>query len=696
MKPSISILQSFKLQFLIIAIFNTASLVLAEDLLLDQITVTSDPNQQQLTSIPSSVSVIPSSSLQKQNTSALLDQLPLIPNLNFSAGTNTPRFFQIRGIGELEQYEGAPNYSVGFYFDDIDLSGLASGSMTFDVSQLEVLRGPQGTAYGANALAGMMRLKTTEFSDSQSGEGLYSLGSDNFSGSGFAIGGKTSDPTVLYRASFVHEQQDGFRENDFLNSSRTNKRDSTQLYLKVRKIFSSESKLDLSLLRIDQYNGYDAFSIDNSFHTQSDRPGRDTLEVTGSSAKLTNKINKDVQLNLISSFTTALQNYEFDGDWGNNAFWNQYAPYDYFSRSFRTRKEFWQEARLTDSVEDYKIGESSRFATGIYTQRLFEDTSNDNSSNGISYDTLLSEYSNTTLAVYGQRETALGSKSSLTTGIRLESKRAQYTDSRSTNASPEDIMLGGNISLQHELDKNLMSYALVSRGYRAGGVNSGLNIPSNQRTFDPEYLWNYELGLKSVSNNKKNIINLSFFYQKSIDSQIKGAYQLDPKDPLTFTYITDNIAQGDSIGSEIEASNQIFDRLYLTSSIGLIDTNINANANGLPNNRDRSHAPKYTFAVGPKYLITDNWYTDLQVTGKDAFYFDDSNNEKTRAYHLVNLSTGYETDRYRVSFWIKNLFDKKYAVRGFFFGNEPPDFPNKRYIQLGDPLFFGTSISVWF
>ena len=86
--------------------------------------------------------------------------LGLVPNLNWSGGTSRPRYFQLRGIGELEQYQGAPNPSVGFLIDDIDFSGVGMPATLFDVEQVEVLRGPQGTRYGANALAGLIKIKT--------------------------------------------------------------------------------------------------------------------------------------------------------------------------------------------------------------------------------------------------------------------------------------------------------------------------------------------------------------------------------------------------------------------------------------------------------------------------------------------------------------------------------------------------------
>src|SRR6202163_2771548 len=90
------------------------------------------------------------------------DVLGLIPNLNWAAGTSRPRFFQLRGIGEVEQYQGAPNPSVGFLIDDIDFSGVGMPATLFDTQQIEVLRGPQGTAYGASALAGLISVRTVD------------------------------------------------------------------------------------------------------------------------------------------------------------------------------------------------------------------------------------------------------------------------------------------------------------------------------------------------------------------------------------------------------------------------------------------------------------------------------------------------------------------------------------------------------
>ena len=112
---------------------------------LEEVVVTASLRQQTLAEIPVSITVLDESTLEAVGLQHFEDVLGLVPNLNWSGGTSRPRFFQVRGIGELEQYQGAPNPSVGFLIDDIDLSGVGMPATLFDAQQVEVLRGPQGT-----------------------------------------------------------------------------------------------------------------------------------------------------------------------------------------------------------------------------------------------------------------------------------------------------------------------------------------------------------------------------------------------------------------------------------------------------------------------------------------------------------------------------------------------------------------------
>src|SRR5476649_413992 len=143
---------------------------------LQQIVVTASLRGSDAADLPQSVSVLDAAALQAAGVQHLEDVLGMIPNLSWASGSSRPRFFQMRGIGEVEQYQGAPNPSVGFLIDDIDFSGVGMPATLFDTRQLEVLRGPQGTVYGANALAGLISVHTEDPSPDFTAHGEATVG----------------------------------------------------------------------------------------------------------------------------------------------------------------------------------------------------------------------------------------------------------------------------------------------------------------------------------------------------------------------------------------------------------------------------------------------------------------------------------------------------------------------------------------
>ena len=105
----------------------TAASVSEPDAPLQQVIVTASLEPQDLQVVPASVTVLDADTLRAAGEQHFEDVIGLVPNLNWAGDTTRPRYFQIRGIGELDQYQGAPNPSVGFLIDDIDFSGLEIG-----------------------------------------------------------------------------------------------------------------------------------------------------------------------------------------------------------------------------------------------------------------------------------------------------------------------------------------------------------------------------------------------------------------------------------------------------------------------------------------------------------------------------------------------------------------------------------------
>ena len=115
------------------------------DAQLDEIIVTATLRAAPAIELPASVTVLSGQTLRDAGRANFEDVLGLIPNLNWAGDTSLPRYFQLRGIGELEQYQGAPNPAVGLLIDDVDFSGLGTVGTLYDIDQVDVLRGPQAT-----------------------------------------------------------------------------------------------------------------------------------------------------------------------------------------------------------------------------------------------------------------------------------------------------------------------------------------------------------------------------------------------------------------------------------------------------------------------------------------------------------------------------------------------------------------------
>ena len=138
-----------------------AASAVAQAQAIEEIVVTADFRERAANEIPASVTTLDAEEVEQLAAQHFEELINVVPNLNWSGDGHRARYLQIRGVGELEQYQGAPNPSVGFLIDDIDFSGIGTIATTFDVQRIEVLRGPQGTRYGANALAGLVYVQST-------------------------------------------------------------------------------------------------------------------------------------------------------------------------------------------------------------------------------------------------------------------------------------------------------------------------------------------------------------------------------------------------------------------------------------------------------------------------------------------------------------------------------------------------------
>ncbi|HWM66512.1 MAG TPA: TonB-dependent receptor [Steroidobacteraceae bacterium] len=667
--------------------------------------------------VPASVSVLDAATLRAAGQEHLEDVLALIPNLNWAGDTSRPRYFQIRGIGELEQYQGAPNPSVGLLIDDIDFSGLGSAATLFDVDHIEVLRGPQGMRFGANALGGLIYAQSAEPADTAGGH--VELGAGNYGerSYGAVLTGPVPALDSSFRLAAQHYSSDGYYRDVYLNRNDTDRRGELTLRGRWRYQPSDRLRVDLSVLHVQIDNGYDAFTLDNSRNTQSDNPGVDSQHSTGASLRLSlSEIDlagaAPATLTVIGSYAQTRVKYSFDGDWGNPVLWAPYI-YDYNDVQNRNRNTESLEARLGTNAEH-----GLNWLVGAYGQQLHESLNEDSS--GIFFDpsqggelppvdsTLTSSrFRSRTVAVFGELEGELTSKWRWTVGLRGERWTARYADvilnpDSTHDFRPNDNLWGGVASLIRTISATGNAYATVSRGYKAGGFNLSEDILPSQIQFNPESDVNFELGYKAELLNRTLRVNTDVFYMRRKSLQVKTSEQLDPGNPDSFTLFTGNADSGFNYGLESDVQWQATQALVFQASLGLLQTRYHGfiQDEALLPDRALPNAPSWQAAVSATYRDPRGPFARVDVTGMGSYYFDLPPNFTTsKPYGLVNGRLGWQAQRWSASVWGRNLLDKKYPVRGFYFSDTPQDFladppVNRLYTQLGDPRAWGVNASL--
>jgi iron complex outermembrane receptor protein len=668
---------------------------------LDEVVVTAELRERALRHLPASVTVLEAHTLELAGVQHFQDVLALVPNLNWSAGTSRPRFFQLRGIGELEQWQGAPNPSVGFLIDGVDFSGIGMPAMLSDVERIEVLRGPQGTAYGANALAGLIAINTRNPKREHELNANVTAGDHGTLGANGVLGGPVGEGEAAWRLVAGNYRSDGFRRDAYLDRDDTNGYDETSARFKLHTQPSENISAGLTAMWVDLDNGYDAFAFDNSRTTLSDKPGQDTQAARALAVRLDYSGARSFDIVSRTSAGTTRSVYSFDGDWGNDPYWGANAPYDYFQRFDRERRTLSEDLRLVSrgSVDQ---GASFAWLAGVYALRTNEDVRQRDVYRDLLFgdgDVLRSsEYRATNLAAYSELEWRLTDATVLSAGARMEQRSADYSDTAGATFSPDETMFGGSLSLRRTLGERGSAYLKFARGYKAGGFNIGAAVPDNRRTFDTEVLHSLELGARTSNAEGSLAGDVALFYMRRKDQQVPTGEQLEPGNPLSFILYTDNAARGENYGVEATLRWQPMSPLLLDLRAALLETRYIGYEFGdrSLDGREQAHAPQYQFDLGVEYHAASGIFARIDFAGLDDFYFDASHDERAPSRILTHLKAGYSGGHWRAEVWVRNLFDRYYSQRGFRFGLEPPDFTPTRYVQAGDPRHAGVTVTYLF
>ena len=679
--------------------------LISEDI--EEVIVQGNWRETRLVEEDSSVLVLSSKETQSAPIKHFENLSYLIPNLNFAASDSRARHFQIRGIGERSGYERTPNSAVGFLVDDIDYSGQGGIATTFDVDQIEVHRGPQGSRIGSSAMAGLIYIKTKEPTKEFEGVSEITTGAYGTRNVGIAFGGSAQDDNedFTYRIALRKDYSDGFRKNLYSGRSDASKKDESTFRLKANWEINSESTIKFLMTQIDLDDPADIWTIDGSLNTLSDRPGMDSQKTDAYGIKFFHETD-NFEFQSLTSVTDTNVVLSYDADWGNSA---THAPYiyDYFSETQRKRETFSQEFRFLSNLADLDVNKRSEWVLGLHFFESKEtNLKNDDGIYGdpldpygpyISESSSTSKFSVDNFSIFGNLNYLINDSITFSLGARWEDSESTYSDSFGESLNPSDKISGGKISINKILKQDTNIFISIARGYNQGGFNLNLGLDPNSINsnlyYDPEFLTNYELGLNSKIVNLNMNLAAVIFHSDRKDQQVLISTQVDPTDPNTFTFLTQNAAEGTNNGIELEIDFQLSDNLDIFFNFGLLKTQIK-NWKSRPDlqGRAQAHAPEKSYAIGFNWNLTEQSNLSFDVVGKSSFYYSDSHNNRSKSYFLTNLSYSYFSGQWTYSLWGRNIFDEYYSTRGFYFGNEAPNFIDTLYERHGDPRHMGVTV----
>ncbi len=675
---------------------------------LEEIVVTAHFRDSTLMKTAGSVSVVQDTTIFNRGSQHLEEVLNVLPNVSFSSGASRARFIQIRGIGDLEQFVD-PKYfpSVGVTVDDVQMSGMAGSAVTMDIQQIELLRGPQGTRYGTNALAGMVNIRSNDPTAEFSGYTEGGIGDRNAWNLGAALSGPLTE-SLLGRLAIRQYKGDGFIKNDYLQRDDTNNRDELSVRARLRWLADDESFVDLTAFYVDIDNGYDAFSLDNTRHTLSDEPGNDKQESLALVADGHWGFSEQTAVEATLTAMDGDSEYSYDEDWthldiceSGDCF-----PYSNTDKQARERHNLSLDLRFLSVSE-----ETLNWVAGVYAQQRSEDFDRQY------YGNFSSDYKTDRYAAYGQLDYAWADNWHLVTGLRYETFSDDYTDTNSLSTDSDDSYWTGEVSLQYFADNGTMFYGTISRGAKPGGVNTEASstfffmdpkyqaFMTSRLRFGTETLLNKEIGIKGVYFDNSVNIRATLFHMDRDDAQLES-WIWDDSNFLWVGYL-DSVSGGENYGAELELNYLPIAAVGLFANVGWLNTSVDEMTvvdlgdPGQPTNstfssiagREQTKAPHWQYNLGTDLQFTQNLSARIEVEGRTDSYFGYYHNQKLDGYALLNASLGYQIGAVNVRVWARNLTDKDYAVHGLYFGNDPRmDYVNESYQQFGEPRVAGVNI----
>lgn len=698
---------------------------------LDEVVVSAQRAEQRLIEAPVSVTHLSANTLEATRTWELKDLNGLVPNYFYGEiGVGFQQIQSIRGISVFSE-----NPAVATYIDGVNqLDILANGFQFTDVESIEVLRGPQGTLFGRNAMGGVINIKTKQPSNKTEGFGEATIG--NFGLQRYSVGFKTplKSNKIYFGFSALRQQKEGFLTNDTTGTVEPQPiahgktvGDEVATYGNIFLKWLPSNRLDFTFNikgQIDESNasGFfiyqvnDELAIENPDKINLGRLGEHRRDVVNTSISANYRTSK-FNLNSIATFQQIGLSYNniYDSNFGGGVIYASYRGGSLGERP-TPQRVYTQELKITSLPGANKLS----YTGGLYffSQNAFEPTTNI----AIDYGPVVGPfflgqlyvpgtnvvYSNTGqnigLAAYGQAAYKVSNKVEVIGGLRYdyESRENTFnnyillpdgTDFKTTSDTTVNgtfNALSPKLAISYYPNDQSSLYLSYTRGFRAGGVNTQ-RVQGIDLTYAPEYSNNFEFGYKRDFTRNRLLVATT-------------AYYIDWKGMVFFTQFGanlfgfDNVGNSRSYGLEVEVTAIPIKGLRLDAAMGLNKSeyqDFEIGSEDLSGNR-LSNSPKSTLFLAAQYDMPLSKQLNLIIRSEyrhvGETYSDRENQLPIANYSVINTRSGLSLNKkYELMFWVRNLTDERFIAYG-----SPSTISGNRNSLISPPRTFGITLSAKF
>lgn len=650
-----------------------SSVLFAEAVRLDDVTVSANKMEENIKDVPQSITVIDSEVLQEKGIKNVGDIIKEVPNMNFLGSVNGTAV-SFRGLNSSMFTNSNP---VVIYIDGVPYSDRYDFNPSLaNVEQVEILRGPQGTLYGKDAIGAVINIVTKKPSNTWSGSIGAEYGSDNYMYSTVNASGALVDDKLFLGINGLFQKDDGWITNHYsgMKENANEKKDrKTNAYV----LFTPSDNFSGRLTLTDNYTKnyfMDGFSSDASRPLKSlkrseaenvsfDVPAFDKTRIQSQSLHLTYAFEQ-FQVESTTTHKKVDLDAEFDTD--NRA--NQGANDGLGQWNYTDTKAWTQELKLSS------INQAFKWVGGVYIDDEERKQGpygyEDGSFGALYYGNTDSTTNSKTQAAFGQVMVPFMDKFEVTLGGRYQRIKKEmdsltttsfggvalpdfaYSDSKTWNTFLPKV------ALAYMYNDSTTFYASISKGYMPGGFNYfAMSGGSDENSFDPQKSLNYEVGVKHVGSNYS--INAAVFRMQIEDIHIYKQ--------VGAAFITGNAKKAHTQGIELDGRYFITDNIELSGAVGLIDAKYDDYDTGTAkyDGKRIENTPKYTANLGIAYIAHQGFYgrLDLEARGSTSF-FDGANNQMVQGDGAIlsHAKVGYRIKEWDVYAFVKNITNEDYVT----------------------------------